>query len=338
MKNWIRFTSFMLILALVLVGMDILVFTGMTNNSRYTQFFKEEENSLDMVFIGNSTVRQGIIPAEIWNEYKITSFNISHSPTHPEVIILAIDEIARLQNPKFVFIDITGLTYQKEEDQESFVEEFVGAMPNSKYKDEIKLRYDYFEKDNEIFKNHNDFRNPEYFNVFAGDNVFLKGFTPVYDVADLAPSTIVKDDTLIELPSDGQKYLKRILDTCDKYPQITFLFGRMPRVLDYGSVGASYMLRSIIPQLNARGYDYVEFENYLEEANLISNEDFADSGHLNYWGALKFSKFIIEFLSEKYELTDNNHNESVVKSFDKQYQNYLKKVKNKNLRKKKVNN
>lgn len=331
MKDWLKFISFIVVLSIVLLGLDIFVFTGEMKNSRYSQFFNEEENSLDVVFIGNSTVRQGIIPAEIWNDHKITSFNISHSPTHPEVIVLAIDEIARLQNPKLVFIDITGLTYQKEADQESFVKQFVGSMPHSKHKEEIIKKYSYFDGENEIFRNHNDYRNPDYWDLFSKQNKYLKGFTPVYDVADLYPSTIVKDDTIIELPFDGQKYLKRILDTCAKYPEIDFLFGRMPRVLNEGSVKETYMLRSVVPIINEYGYEWVEFEDYIKEIGLISNEDFADSGHLNYNGAIKFTKFLIPFLKDNYDLENQEHAEKVVQKFNQAYKNYNKKVKSKYL-------
>lgn len=337
MKNWLKFTLFSLILSIVLVGLDIFVFTGEMKNSHYKQFFEEEENSLDLIFVGNSTVRNGIIPNQIWNDYNLTAFNVTNSPSHPEVIVLAIDEIARLQNPELVFIDITGLAFQNEDIQKTYVEEFVGAMPNSAHKEEIKSRYEYFDGEKELFANHNDYRNPEYFNNKAKQNKYLKGFTPKYGTIDVAESTIQLDNTVVELPNDGKKYLKKILDTCAKYPEINFVFGRMPRVITESSVQETYALRSAIPSINEYGYDYLELEQYYDEIGLVSNEDFDDVIHMNYYGAVKFTKFIIPFLKEKYEIGNREHTDSVKENFNKSYKDYhsyMKKMTEKHNKKK----
>ncbi|UKI58853.1 MAG: hypothetical protein L6V81_05760 [Clostridium sp.] len=38
-------------------------------------YFNEKENSLDVIFMGNSDTYRGISPMEIWNSYGITSYN-----------------------------------------------------------------------------------------------------------------------------------------------------------------------------------------------------------------------------------------------------------------------
>lgn len=330
MKNWIRFISFILITAVVLVLVDSFIFTGEMKGSHYSQFFKEEENSLDVIFIGNSTVRNSVIPTEIWAEHKITSYSITNSPTHLEVIYLAIDEIARLQKPKLVVIDITGLTFQTEETQKSYVKEFIGSIPNSSHKEELKAKYDYFDEEVELFENHNDFRNPHYFNIYSKRNEYLKGFTPKYDAGNFEKSKIiVDDDKVLSLSDDGERYLIKILETCSKHENINFLFIRTPRIITEESIKETYMMRSAIGLINEYGYEYVELEKYYDEIGLKSNEDFADYVHMNYYGALKFTKFIIPFLDEKYNIKGNEYSDSVKNNFDNAYRKYEKKIKSK---------
>lgn len=329
MKNLIKFMSFTLILSLSIICLDYFVFTGEIKNSRYHQFFLEEENSLDVVVIGSSTVRQGISPAIAWDEFKVTSFNISNSPIHPEVIKLAIDEIGRTQSPKVVFVDLTGLTYQKEKDEKSFVKDFISAIPNSEYKDTLVAKYEeYFDDEIELFKNHNDFRNPNYFNIFSNQNEYLKGFSPVYDVSVLKGTKTNKEENKTSnLPSDGQKYFEGIMEVCAKYPHINFLFGVMPKYVNEGHAEEIYKLRSIVPTLKKYGHKWVEFDDYTDEVGLLPSEDFADTGHLNYKGATKFTKFFINYIDELYgDVLGNEHSDSVIVNFNKAAKNYKKHI------------
>ena len=119
--KWIRLYAFCSFALFVLVLLNTFAFTPVNYDTAYGKFYAEEENSIDFVSIGNSTVRFGISTMEAWNKYGVTSYNICSAPTHPEVIIIAINEIARLQSPKVVYIDLFGLTYQNENDMEHFV-------------------------------------------------------------------------------------------------------------------------------------------------------------------------------------------------------------------------
>lgn len=330
MKNLIRFISFSLLLALSIAGVNQFIFTGEIKNPRYYQFYLEEENSLDLVVIGNSTVRRGIIPALIYEEYQVTSYNISNSPLHPSVIKIAIDEVGRTQTPKVVFIDLAGITYQKKEDEKSFIVPFINSMPDSEHKNELIKEYqEYFDEEDELFDNHNKFRDPDYYDMFSKKVKYLKGFNPSDDIDSTLSSDIVIDQNkVLELPSDGQNYLQEILETCSKYPNIKFLFGRMPKVLDTLSENEIYMLRSGVPLIEEYGYKWVEWDAYSEEMGLKSNEDFYNAGHMNYYGAVKFTKFFIPYIQNLYgDVIGNKHSTTTVKNFGDAVKKFNKNVK-----------
>ena len=330
-KNWIKFISFMLILTAMLVCFDQFVFVEKSYATSYNRFYKEEENTLDYVVIGNSTVHEGIDPLLIWHEKGLTGYNISNEPTHPEVIILAINEIARTQKPKVVYIDINGLTYQKKSDQEKFVKDYVSDIPKCEARDNITKNYPYLgdikttKSKKEIFAGHNEFRKPKYWNTRFSDSLnYSKGFDPRYSTQKQKFYEIDKTKTL-SLPADGQEYLTRILETCKQYPNIEFIFGRMPRFSDNKVANEIYKLRSAIPAITECGYKYVDWEEYNSEIGLDPNTDFRDINHMNFNGSQKFTKFFISYLESEYDFSTITHSQKTIDNFNYCYKKYLKK-------------
>lgn len=334
-KNWIKFLIFSVIAVLLVTTLGLFLFIEVEGEEGYAGFYKQEENSLDLISIGNSTVYSGISPCEIWNESQITSYDISSGPTHPEVIIIAIDEVARTQNPQMVYIDLNGLTFQKKIDQNNFVINYVKSMPKGEARDALIEKYDYLksalEKENkfEIFKNHNAFRNPDFSNKLLGkSNDYLKGFKVSTDVQRQHAIALDPDKTL-PIQEEGVEYLERILETCKKYPNIKFVFGKTPRFLNSDIINANYELRSIIPTIESYGYSYVEWDKYIEEMGLDETQDARDQQHLNTYGATKFSKFFVNYLKTNFGLVSGQHSQSVVDDFNSAYQKYVKEVKSK---------
>lgn len=329
-KNWIKFVSFFLILTAVLVCFDQFIFTEKSYATSYNRFYREKENTLDYVVVGNSTVHGGIDPCLAWHENGVTGYNISNSPLHPEVIIIAIEEIARTQSPKVVYIDLNGLTFQKKSEQNSFVSDYVSDMPMSKARDQIVEKYDYLgtikttKSKKEIFSHHNEFRQPKFWDTMFKDTMnFSKGFEPNFSIQKQKVHKIHKTKTL-ELPQDGKEYLSKILETCQKYPEINFVFGRMPRFSDENVRKEIYMLRSAIPTINACGYTYIDWEEFNEEIGLDPKKDFRDLNHMNFYGAQKFTRFFISFLDEKFHICGAEHSQETIDNFNHSYENYLK--------------
>lgn len=329
-KNWIKFASFIFILTAVLVLFDQFVFVEKSYATSYNRFYSEKENTLDYVVIGNSTVHEGIDPCLAWHEKRVTGYNISSEPTHLEVIILAIDEIARTQKPKVVYIDINGITYQRKADQEKFVNDFVSDMPKCEARDKIIEKYDYLgniettKSKKDIFSFHNEFRQPKFWQTFFKDKLnYSKGFDPTYSTQKQKVCEVDKTKTL-ELSADGKEYLTRILKTCKKYPDINFVFGRMPRFSDESVVNEIYKLRSAIPMINSYGYTYIDWEEHNDKIGLNPEKDLRDVNHLNFKGSQKFTRYFISYIDEKYSITGTDHSKETIANFDNAYKNYLK--------------
>ncbi len=330
MKNGLRLLLFILITASVLIGLNKFVFVDRIIDTPYGGFYQEKENSIDVISIGSSTVKEGIIGNELWHNYGVTSYSINSAPTHPEVIKIAIDEIARLQSPKVVYIDLIGLTYHLRQNQTSFVKEYVNAMPQGKEREKLIEKYSYLKDDDdefEVFDGHNNFRNPNYLSaVFLNSSHEFKGYTPIYTKISQKVDKTIDYSKVISLPNDGKEYLIEILETCKKYPHINFLFGMMPKFINASDAYEVHMLNSAIPTIESYGYKYINWAKYTEEIGLDPSNDMRDSQHLNIYGALKFTDYFAKYLDENYGIVGNTYSDDVVKDFNECYNTYKRRV------------
>ncbi|MCR5505612.1 MAG: hypothetical protein K6F07_01285 [Bacilli bacterium] len=321
---------FLLILGAIIALLCIFVFVPVHITNAYSSFYMEAKNSLDVTLIGNSTVMFDYIPALAYHEGGVTSHIIGSQPSHPEVIKIAIEEVYRTQgaSSQVVFIDLTGLTYQTHDQQESLVRNYYDSMPESEFKKELANRYSYLKNSGnggfELFKYHNNFRNYELFIEASGEQKKLKGHKPMGGITKINAVNIDPNKTL-PLPKDGQDYLKEILDVAKKYPSMQFLFGRMPRFVASHNVNDCYTLRSAKPVIESYGYQYVDFCEYVYDIGLDPNKHQRDEEHLNIQGASIFTPYFINYLKNNYSLTPVEKSSDVMKDFNNCYEFYKKK-------------
>ena len=205
----------------------------------------------------------------------------------------------------------------------------ITVMRKARYDDLIE-KYDYLAKNISqqkssskgftFFGNHNNYRNKEYLEmVFYGSSLTAqKGFVAFYNVQQQKPFELDMT-TVLELPDDGKYYLNKLMETCKKYPDITFVFGKMPRFLNKETAKTTYMLRSAISTIEENGYTYIEWDDMIDDIGFDCKKDFMDKHHMNISGAQKFTKFYTEYLISNYGLTQSAKTESVVQNFDEEY-------------------
>ena len=318
--------SFLAIFSLTL--MDTFLFTPIS--SSYSSFYEEKKDSLDVVLIGNSTLREGYIPILSYHECGFTNYSITASPTRLEVLKLAIEETARTQSPKMVFVDLSGLTFQSHANQQMYVKEFVAAMPECEAKESYYHRYDYLRRDEKdfLFTYHNSFRQQIYWeSLIYKKAAHSKGYFPNEIVISVAPAPIDKTKTL-PLSEDASLYVKEILEVAGNYPKIDFIFGRMPRVFSNAVAEETYIVRSAKSAVESAGHEFIDFTEYWQDIGLDPAADQKDNEHLNHRGAVKFTRYFGDFVCERYGFKEHppHHDKDVIESFDRCYDEYEKMI------------
>lgn len=324
----IKLILFPIILAGCVVSLDLFLFRKVSDDlTSYGQFYKEQEQALDVVLVGNSTLREGYVPTALWKEYEIASRGFSSSPTHPEVISVAIDEIVKKQNPKVIFIDVNGLTFQEEQNSEFFIKQYYKALPDGEHKNALREKYPYLKDDDgfELFDNHNNFRQQQYWESLVYPTQFkTKGYQPNQIVTKVNKVDVDRSKEL-PLTKDGEHYFELIKSACDKYAgSIQFIFGKMPKYNDV--LGADkfleseYMFKTIENKLQGSNIKFMNFTSRAEEMGLDPTKDFKDNDHLNHLGALKFTHFFGNYLLNEVKLVKKDKDESVKNNFNEAYE------------------
>ncbi len=106
--------------AAVFVGLALLMTYGLTavlKDKRVTfdydttrkaeGFYAEEKNSLDFVFVGSSQMFTSVVPAVLWEEYGITSYDFGANEQPMYLSYYYIKEALKYQNPKAIVLEVS---------------------------------------------------------------------------------------------------------------------------------------------------------------------------------------------------------------------------------------
>ena len=116
-----------LVVTLVLGAMSSLCSPKRHNyGSDWGEFLQEEENTIDVLFIGSSLTYCNIIPAVFWEETGLTAWDV----TGPELTVPGayhyLRQALKTQSPQAVFIEISAVLYPR---HTGFTKTVIGQMP-----------------------------------------------------------------------------------------------------------------------------------------------------------------------------------------------------------------
>ncbi len=326
MKN-VFFTRAAKLMALLI---PIALFVGFTqqyffsyvdvNTIRLSNFYHEEENSLDVVFLGASEVFTGVSPGQFYEEAGLTSYLYAMDANPGTLYTHQLKEVLKTQSPQLIVVEVNGFLYKDEGlmNDEARLRVFTDSMPMSLNKLETIFRFDYEDKLScllPFIKFHGDWQDrdtlqyrhsrktaPDTPSLLKGmvTNGVLDAELPVYDPSDCAPR---------ELPVLAQQKLNEFLTLC-KDENLRVLFVRFPHKLtteaDWECLGFANRLGEIV---RAEGFDFLNLELETAAMGLADLEDYYNPHHLNTNGQRKLTDWLGSWIMDTYSLTPLPQNE-----------------------------
>lgn len=67
-------------------------------NGFWQTYDAEEDNSIDALFVGDSSIFHSINPMQIWKDKKITTYNLSYAVMKPQEAYFDLKELSRLSH------------------------------------------------------------------------------------------------------------------------------------------------------------------------------------------------------------------------------------------------
>ena len=234
----------------------------------------EPENTLDVIFVGDSESYSGFSPLQIWAEYGNTSYVCGTTAQRLCDTYSLLQHVFEKQSPKLVVLE-TNCLYRE-----------AGISKKSDDKS-LKLAAEYFP----VFQYHSRW----------------KGYVPLTlsTKQEVANERRMKGFRLRKSVKPYTGPLPYMEKTTEIKP-VSELAGELILVSVPSAKNWNYSRHNGVSELAEKNKILYLDLNLVEEIGINWKTDTKDAGdHLNFAGAKKVTKYIGKYLSEKFQLTDH---------------------------------
>lgn len=324
----IQAVGFIAIFLVLLTIVSYMVRTNGDVKDRFAGFYAEKKNTLDIVMIGSSPVFPYYAAPKLWGESGIAMYPLSSNVQRPVAAKYLVKEAEKSQSPDLYIFEMRMFTMEDEGLRENMAYTR-GVTDNLRYS---RLRNETIRamvpEDHEegrlsfyldIMKYHTNWKMlalpSEWANMTYHNPHPLKGYTFKEEVGPLPMPDCAKAEGTKAIPPEQETYLRDLLDDLEQEGRDALFI-----VSPYGeSLDDQQMYNYIEEILSAKGYPFLNMNNYYEEIGIVFEEDFADYGsHTNAVGAEKCTDFLKKYLLQNYEFTDKR-GDAAYKSWDEAY-------------------
>jgi len=341
MKRVLKAVCFVAACTISFIMISIL-FRPVTNSRmNICGYYAEEENSLDMVYVGGSAAYVYWAPLEAFREYGFTSFNFASDSMTPQVIKYCMIEALKTQKPEVFLVDLRPFQYGDATNSEAGALDMDDEVALRNTIDQFrysKNRYDMIEasvrnRDERIFyhfdicKYHS--RIYSFFDMQSWkylDNKEKHPFKGFSFVAKTEPIDYVDRTYATEelpLSEEMDTIFIDLLEFCKEEDLQVLFVVHSYMIQEDHQQKYNYMERVI----KEYGFDYLNVNDFSDEIGYDYNKDFFNMNHVNIFGAEKYTSFLGNYLQEKYSLPDKR-NEQKYQEWNDLYDEWSKEKQN----------
>lgn len=351
-RQIIRMVAFVLVVCCMLVLLCDLFERDNSSNfaKRAVTFRKLNENTLDAVWIGTSGVDRYWIAAKAFEEYGMTVYPHSSDAMPAWLILNRIKEVYRSQNPELIILDIRPFTQSNTNQNvmQARARRILDTQPlfSREYLENAFTTMNVLHQEDpsqgwfkislllSFVKYHNMWEEKDYSisNHLGEKEHRYGGYYIDYDIVREREQELIPYSTKKSIPLDEitENSLREIVAYAQEN-NIELLFVDTPQ---YKTVKQNRRSNRVYEILDELGQKYINYclvdknnDNKFLYCPEISNEtDFYSQGHVNYYGAVKFTDIFAKYLDENYDFPDHRGEEKVEEDWGEWYENILTKV------------
>lgn len=339
-KQIVRTILFALIVCYTMVVLCELFEHENTYNydRRFYSYRELPEDTVDAVYIGTSGVDRYWIAAKAYEDYGMTVYPLTSDGTPSWLYVNLIEEVYAHQNPELILLDTRAFGQLNTEApaMDAAARRVLDAMDLfsvNRFKmalktmdilhqiDETNPRWDisyllsfvkfhskWLEEDYR-FKNNIGNTPHSYAGFFINSNLSVTAEAMTVPATDIDPD--------MQLDPISEKALYDLIDYI-KANNLNVLFVETPQFRDKVERSVASRINNILEE---EGMEYLHFYNedgtFTMEFDLA--KDFYNKGHVNYYGAVKFTDEFAKYLDEHYDLPDRRDEEAVQQAWNGKY-------------------
>ncbi len=276
-----------------------------------TKSFKlEKENSLDVIFLGDSESYANFSPLHIWNETGITSYVMGVSAQRLCDTYELLKRSVENQDIKLVMLE-TNCLYRDSSTYNSDDEDYVmnkasDIFPVLKYHSRWK-----------------EFVPGKSASEYSEEERNYKGFRLRFDSKPYTEGEWMhKTDMVEDIAESNIDYLEKIKAFCDEHNiEFALISAPSPDCWTYERHNA------VSKWAGDNDVDFLDLNLMDDELAINWETDTRDGGnHVNYYGAEKVSGFMSDYLRANYKLADHRK-DSYYQEWNSRYEDYCSKIK-----------
>lgn len=284
-KHALRVVAFVAGLIVILLAVSV-VMTPKDNteragilSERAYGFLAEPENTLDVLFLGDSEGYRAFVPLQMWEEYGFTSFVCNTSSQQLYLTERILNQALERQSPKYVILE-TLILYRYAPYSDVLMDRVSNALPVFRYHDhwkQLSLR-DFVPK-------------VEYTHIdpFKG-YAFLSKIEPAAEVEHMKPTKEAS-----KISKQAQKSVARIAEICRAHGAELLLISS-PSTTNWNM----YRHNAVQKLADRLGIQYMDMNLMTDDIPIDWSVDTYDAGdHLNYTGAVKVSAYLGAYLHDE---------------------------------------
>ena len=310
----LKVLAFVLTFAVLLQTLSVFVFSGekVSQISKRMadsySFLSEPENSVDVVCVGNSDIRSGFVPTELWEKYGYTSVVSSFTRQSISDSQRELKEICKFQKPKLVILEIDSLYDGRGpkdiiNSHDTTLENFFDSLKPDAFENKISRDYSIFTFHN-IWKDYNKkSRRSKYAHGYLYSDVIKK-----MEYQDYMAKT-----NELDVPNyTNTQQLRAFVKFC-KEKNLPVLFLELPSISSW-----TYARHNAVQNLSDElGVELLDLNLLYDEVGIDMRNCFRDGGnHLNYFAASAATDYVGKYIGENYGIESRRDDAELAEYWD----------------------
>lgn len=323
MKKFIRFICFLLIVSTVMYGLNFFFSTNSDKDGIHIQgYFKEPENTLDVLLIGASELYTGFNSPIAWEKYGFTSYAVTYAGMQGSMYKTILKKALETQSPKLVVFEINGFLHgDKYYNYRRPIHAWFDSVGvDGEGKEFLK---EHIPKENlpefylPFYKYHENWRRPVICARNAATRLYLEtegiSYSKSFANTNLTRKNGEIKERKITFTQKSAEYMTELLKFCREEGLENVLFFRAPHCMKNTNLTAAQEIEKLI---GSYGYRFVDFENAYGQISLDTKNDFYNLEHLNIRGMEKFTDFFGKYICDNYSVK-TEHTEKTVERWNR---------------------
>jgi len=328
-KKCIKIIAFCLIALMIFTLVFRILWISYSSGS-YREFYKEKDNTANVVLIGTSTIRRDWISLEAWRETGYNYFAMCSVAQPLPLIKYLMIESEKTQSPDLYVIDLRSMSlpggsYVKSGDIRRVTDNMkISANRKAAIDDSLKFagiktsngNRDYYFS---FMYYHSMWKNISLSNITRSS--VYKGYcldsVQTTSTATTASAMGWDHNATPTMPAINKKYFDELLSYINSH-KLKVLFLIPPMQFSEEDSGR---LAATVDYLKAKGYNIYDANDHYAEMNIDFSKDFRNVHHMSQWGAQKFTKVFAKYITAHYNLT-KHVNASETAQWNKAYADY----------------